>query len=50
MTALQDWLSFSPVTPKTVKTFVFGPLRSVLPAKQQARDEPAFIRPGVERC
>ena len=51
MTALQDWLSNSPVTPKSVKALVCGPLRSVLPGKRETeRSEPPLLRPGLERC
>jgi hypothetical protein len=50
VTALQDWLSIPTVNPQTVKTFVFAPLRSVLPGKREVRNEPALLRPGLERC
>ncbi|MGA5467123.1 hypothetical protein [Mycobacterium sp. NPDC050041] len=50
MTALQDWLSIPTVTPQSVKTFVFAPLRSVLPSKREDRGEPTLLRPGLERC
>ncbi|MCV7171615.1 MULTISPECIES: hypothetical protein [Mycolicibacterium] len=50
MTALQDWLSIPTVTPQSVKTFVFAPLRSVLPGKKEDRSEPTLLRPGLERC
>jgi hypothetical protein len=50
VTALQDWLSFSPVTPESVKNFVYGPLRSVLPVKRDDSYELRLLQPGLERC
>lgn len=52
MTALQDWLSTSPLTPRVVRGLVCAPLRSVLPGRRpQIRQElPRRLRPGVERC
>ncbi|MEV3904335.1 hypothetical protein AB0K11_18585 [Mycobacterium sp. NPDC050551] len=50
MTALQDWLSIPTVTPHSVRTFVFAPLRGVLPGKKEDRTEPTLLRPGLERC
>jgi hypothetical protein len=51
VTALQDWLSISPVTQRTVKTFVCAPLRGILPNKRtEVRDDPPLLRPGIERC
>ncbi|WP_198343983.1 hypothetical protein [Mycobacterium dioxanotrophicus] len=55
MTALQDWLSTSPLNPRisqrTVKALVCAQLRGVLPARRAAvREEPPRIRPGIERC
>ena len=49
MTALQDWLSISPVTPQTVKSFVWGFLRTAAPAAP-VRREPKAMRRGLERC
>jgi hypothetical protein len=50
VTALQDWLSFAPVTPEAVKNFVARPLRSVLPVKRETRYDLRLLRPGLERC
>jgi hypothetical protein len=52
VTALQDWLSISPVTSKTVRSLVPGPLRSLLAGKWQDNrcDDPPLLRPGLERC
>ncbi|WP_155942907.1 hypothetical protein [Mycobacterium sp. 141] len=58
MTALQDWLSTSPLNPRisqrSVKALVCAQLRGVLPAwparRTAAGNEPPRIRPGIERC
>lgn len=49
MTALQDWLGISPVTPQTVKSLMCGALRLGAPAPPPRR-KPKAMRPGVERC
>jgi hypothetical protein len=50
VTALQDWLSIRPVTPKSLKDVVCDALRG-LTADEQAKvaDLPLMGR-GVERC
>ncbi|WP_193043026.1 hypothetical protein [Mycolicibacterium baixiangningiae] len=50
MTALQDWLSFPTVAPRAVGSFVWGPLRSVLPGRSDEQEDPRLISPGIERC
>ncbi|WP_167759440.1 hypothetical protein [Mycobacterium sp. PS03-16] len=50
MTVLVDWLTISPVTPRTVRTLVCAPLRSVMPGRAEEREAPRLIRPGIERC
>jgi hypothetical protein len=52
VTALQDLLSISPVSPKSVREFVCAPLRGVLPGRQENEEHPypRLIRPGIERC
>ncbi|MGE2717828.1 hypothetical protein ACQI4L_27530 [Mycolicibacterium litorale] len=50
MTALQDWLSIPTRTPRAVGSFVWGPLRSVLPGRSGEQEHPRLLRPGVERC
>lgn len=56
MTALQDWLSYRPMGPRSLKSLVCNMLRDRSdeppgridePAR---RDEPVLIRPGIERC
>jgi hypothetical protein len=51
MTALQDWLSYRPMDPRTVKALICDTLRRQ-PAGQEvaAPAEPALLRPGLERC
>ncbi|GAT09587.1 hypothetical protein H7I77_11590 [Mycolicibacterium novocastrense] len=53
MTALQDWLSYRPMHPRTLKalicdTFRAQPAEAVEDAVKPA--EPTLLRPGLERC
>ncbi|MCV7269852.1 hypothetical protein [Mycolicibacterium doricum] len=50
MTALQDWLSIPTAAPRAVGSFVWGPLRSVLPNRPDDQEDYRLIRPGTERC
>ncbi|MHA3022174.1 hypothetical protein ACXPWS_18205 [Mycobacterium sp. BMJ-28] len=53
MTALQDWLAISPVTPQSVKSLVWGALRAGAPGlggTPAPRHKPKAMRRGVERC
>jgi hypothetical protein len=54
VTALQDFLNISPITPQDVKAFVLAPFRAVLPAAEtEAADlkgDQPVLRRGVERC
>ncbi|BBY83980.1 hypothetical protein H7I53_19330 [Mycolicibacterium pulveris] len=56
MTALQDWLKYRPMGPRSLKALVCGVLRdrsdaTSAPDDESARrDEPVLIRPGIERC
>lgn len=50
MTALQDWLSIPTAAPRAVGSFVWGPLRSVLPGQSEDREEYRLLTPGIERC
>lgn len=53
MTALQDWLSYRPMHPRTLKALICGPFRAqdvdqkAVPVKPA---EPQLLRPGLERC
>lgn len=52
MTALQDWLSYRPMHPRTLKALICETFRGqTTPAGQDARPaEPPLLRRGVERC
>ncbi|WP_197416101.1 hypothetical protein [Mycobacterium sp. GA-1199] len=53
MTALQDWLSYRPMHPRTLKALICGPFRAQAVDQQGNRvkpAEPALLRPGLERC
>ncbi|WP_168433759.1 MULTISPECIES: hypothetical protein [unclassified Mycolicibacterium] len=51
MTALQDWLTIPPRTPRTIRALVCAPLRIVLPSRPpEAGRAPRLLSPGVERC
>ncbi|BBY42854.1 hypothetical protein [Mycolicibacterium celeriflavum] len=50
MTALQDWLSYRPLAPRTLKALICDTFRGQ-PDEEAARPaEPALLRPGLERC
>ncbi|WP_165827528.1 hypothetical protein [Mycolicibacterium sp. GF69] len=57
MTALQGWLSYRPMQPRTLKVLICDALR-VRPAGQDTAPPaggavpagPALLRPGLERC
>jgi hypothetical protein len=51
MTALQDWLSFRPMNPRTLTALICDALRGQPPGEEAAPSaEPALLRPGLERC
>jgi hypothetical protein len=50
VTALQDWLSIRPVETKGLKAFICDAYRSLTADEPATVQEPALIRPGVERC
>lgn len=50
MTVLHDWLSIPTAAPRAVSSFVWGPLRSVLPGRPEDREGYRLIAPGIERC
>ncbi|WP_164673994.1 hypothetical protein [Mycobacterium lehmannii] len=56
MTALQDWLSYRPMHPRTLKALICGTFRAQ-PDQAVAEEaapvkpaEPMLLRPGLERC
>nr|WP_194946173.1 hypothetical protein [Mycolicibacterium malmesburyense]CRL78141.1 hypothetical protein CPGR_04534 [Mycolicibacterium malmesburyense] len=56
MTALQDWLSYRPMYPRTLKALICDTFRGTTtePADEDAAPvkpaEPALLRRGLERC
>jgi hypothetical protein len=50
VTALQEWFSIPAAAPRAVGSFVWGPLRGVLPGRPDAREGYRLLRPGIERC
>lgn len=51
MTALQDWLSYRPLDPQTLKALICDTFRRQPAEEEAARPaEPALLRPGLERC
>jgi hypothetical protein len=54
VTALQDLLNMSPITPSTVKAIVLAPLRAVLTDRDAEATDAVkghrVLRRGVERC
>jgi hypothetical protein len=51
MTALQDWLTIPPRTPRTIRALMRAPLSIVLPGRRLEADRtPRLLNPGVERC
>jgi len=51
MTALQDWLSTSPVSPDTIKAAIRDAWRGLTTDDDMAAlDEPQLMGRGLERC
>ncbi|WP_172798354.1 hypothetical protein [Mycobacterium sp. GA-1285] len=53
MTALQDWLSYRPMHPRTLGALICDAFRGqpAQPAEEVAKPaQPALLRPGLERC
>lgn len=53
MTALQDWLTYRPMHPRTLKALICDTFRvqASQPAEQETSSaEPKLLRPGLERC
>ncbi|MGE2720017.1 hypothetical protein [Mycolicibacterium celeriflavum] len=56
MTALQDWLSYRPMHPRTLKAMICDTFRgpTAQPAEEAAASvkpgEPALLQRGLERC
>jgi hypothetical protein len=50
VTALQDWLSNSPVDPKSLKALICDAIRGLMSDESAKVAEPPLIRRGLERC
>lgn len=52
MTALQDWLSISPVDPRSIKAVILDAWRGLTSETEETGpdDEPQVMGPGLERC
>jgi hypothetical protein len=50
VTALQDWLSISPVNPKNLKDAVCDAWRGITAEEQAKVEELPLMGRGVERC
>ena len=53
MTALQDWLTYRPMHPRSLKALICDTFRgqTTQADEQDVRHaEPTLLRPGLERC
>ena len=50
MTALQDWLSISPVDPRTITAVIRDAWRGLTSDESDPLDEPQLMGRGLERC
>ena len=50
MTAVQDWLSYRPMDPRTLKTLICDVIKRPSGDEPVSPVEPALLRPGLERC
>ena len=50
MTALQDWLSHSPVQPSTITDFLRDTWRGLTSDDAAPTDDPQLMGRGLERC
>ncbi|MGD9621884.1 MAG: hypothetical protein AB7G47_19235 [Mycolicibacterium sp.] len=50
MTALQDWLTMSPVTPRNIKAAIRTALRGVTHEDTGRIKKPQLMGRGLERC
>lgn len=50
MTALQDWLSSSPVDPRHLPGAIRGAWRELTGGDARDDDEPQLMGPGLQRC
>ena len=50
MTALQDWLSNSPMDPRTLRALICDTFKGQDAEEPVPPAEPALLRRGLERC
>ena len=50
MTALQDWLSHSPVDPRNITWFLRDAWRGLTSDEAEPTDDHQLMGPGLERC
>jgi hypothetical protein len=50
MTALQDWLSNTPVHPATIKSLIRDVVRGLTSDDAGRADDPQLMGRGLERC
>ncbi len=50
MTALQDWLSISPVAPRSIKAVIGEAWRDLISEQSGPVDQPQLMERGLERC
>ncbi len=50
MTALQDWLSISPVDPRGIKAVIVDAWRGLTSDETGPVEEPQLMGRGLERC
>ena len=50
MTALQDWLSFSPAAPRGIKAVIREAWRGLISEESEPAAEPQLMGRGLERC
>ncbi|HYJ56088.1 MAG TPA: hypothetical protein VEX40_11350 [Mycobacterium sp.] len=50
MTALQDWLSISPVDPRSIKAVICDAWRGLTTDESEPIEEPQLMGRGLERC
>lgn len=50
MTALQDWLTTSPVAPRSIKAVICIAWRGVTPEQSGTAKKPQLMGRGLERC
>jgi hypothetical protein len=50
MTALQDWLSISPVDPRSIRAVIVDAWRGLTSDESEPIEEPQLMGRGLERC